>query len=68
MKELFKNIRERFSGSDEEVLGEFLKTSDRDDFVISTKFTPQLAEMFEGNEVTATFSGIVRVQPDTPIA
>ena len=42
-------------GKSEEVLGEFLRTSDRNDYVISTKFTPQLAEMFEANEVTSMY-------------
>ena len=42
-------------GTSEKVLGEFLKTSNREDYIISTKFTPQLAEMFEGNEVTAMY-------------
>ncbi len=42
-------------GTSEEILGEFLRTSKRGDFIISTKFTPQLAEMFEGNQVTAMY-------------
>ena len=52
-------------GKSEEVLGEFLKTFNRDDFVISTKFTPQLADMFEGNPVTAMYensAGILGVE------
>lgn len=48
-------------GTSEEVLGEFLKTSDRDDFVISTKFTPQLAEMFEANEVTSMYENSAKI-------
>ena len=48
-------------GKSEEVLGEFLRTSNRDDFVISTKFTPQLAEMFEGNSVTAMYENSVEI-------
>ena len=42
-------------GTSEKVLGEFLKTSKREDYIISTKFTPQLSEMFEGNAVTAMY-------------
>lgn len=48
-------------GKSEEVLGEFLKTSNREDFVISTKFTPQLAEMFEANEVTSMYENSVKI-------
>ena len=48
-------------GTSEEVLGEFLKTSSREDFIISTKFTPQLAEMFEGNEVTAMYENSAKI-------
>ncbi len=48
-------------GKSEEVLGEFLRTSDREDYVISTKFTPQLAEMFEDNEVTAMYENSARI-------
>lgn len=48
-------------GKSEEVLGEFLRTSDRNDYVISTKFTPQLAEMFEGNEVTAMYENSAKI-------
>ena len=48
-------------GTSEEVLGEFLRTSDRSDYVISTKFTPQLAEMFEGNEVTAMYENSAKI-------
>ena len=42
-------------GTSEEVLGEFLKTAERDDFVISTKFTPQCADMNAENAVTAMY-------------
>ena len=48
-------------GKSEEVLGEFLKTSNREDFVISTKFTPQLAEMFEVNEVTSMYENSAKI-------
>lgn len=48
-------------GKSEEVLGEFLRTSDRDDYVISTKFTPQLAEMFEANEVTSMYENSAKI-------
>ena len=48
-------------GKSEEVLGEFLRTSEREDFVISTKFTPQLAEMFEPNEVTAMYENSAKI-------
>ena len=48
-------------GKSEEVLGEFLKTSNREDFVISTKFTPQLAEMFEANEVTSMYENSAKI-------
>ena len=48
-------------GKSEEVLGQFLKTSNRDDFVISTKFTPQLAEMFEANEVTSMYENSAKI-------
>ena len=48
-------------GKSEEVLGEFLKTSSREDFVISTKFTPQLAEMFEANEVTSMYENSAKI-------
>lgn len=48
-------------GKSEEVLGEFLKTSNREDFVISTKFTPQLAEKFEANEVTSMYENSAKI-------
>lgn len=48
-------------GKSEEVLGEFLRTSERKDYVISTKFTPQLAEMFEPNEVTAMYENSAKI-------
>ncbi len=48
-------------GKSEEVLGEFLRTSTREDYVISTKFTPQLAEMFEPNEVTAMYENSAKI-------
>ncbi|WP_406537088.1 aldo/keto reductase [Methanobrevibacter sp.] len=48
-------------GKSEEVLGEFLKTSNREDFIISTKFTPQLAEMFEANEVTSMYENSAKI-------
>ena len=48
-------------GKSEEVLGQFLKTSNREDFVISTKFTPQLAEMFEANEVTSMYENSAKI-------
>lgn len=48
-------------GKSEEVLGEFLRTSERSDYVISTKFTPQLAEMFEANEVTAMYENSAKI-------
>ena len=48
-------------GKSEEVLGEFLKTSNREEFVISTKFTPQLAEMFEANEVTSMYENSAKI-------
>ena len=48
-------------GKSEEVLGEFLRTSDRNEYVISTKFTPQLAEMFEANEVTSMYENSTEI-------
>ena len=48
-------------GKSEEVLGEFLRTSDRNDYIISTKFTPQLAEMFEANEVTSMYENSAEI-------
>ena len=48
-------------GTSEEVLGEFLKTSNREDYIISTKFTPQLAEMFEGNCVTSMYENSAEI-------
>ncbi len=48
-------------GKSEEVLGEFLRNTDRKDYVISTKFTPQLAEMFEPNEVTAMYENSAKI-------
>ena len=48
-------------GTSEEILGEFLRTSKREDFIISTKFTPQLAEMFEGNPVTAMYENSAKI-------
>ena len=39
-------------GKSEEVLGEFLKSSSRDDYIISTKFTPQCANPDAENAVT----------------
>lgn len=40
-------------GTSEKVLGEFLKTTPREDYIISTKFTPQCADVNEENPVTA---------------
>ena len=48
-------------GTSEKVLGEFLKTSNREDYIISTKFTPQLSEMFEGNAVTAMYENSAEI-------
>lgn len=48
-------------GKSEEVLGEFLRSSDRDEYVISTKFTPQLAEMFDANEVTSMYENSAKI-------
>ena len=48
-------------GTSEEILGQFLRNSQRDDFIISTKFTPQLAEMFEGNQVTAMYENSAKI-------
>ena len=48
-------------GKSEEVLGEFLRTSDRNDYIISTKFTPQLAEMFEANEVISMYENSAEI-------
>jgi len=40
-------------GTSEKVLGEFLKTTSPDDYIISTKFTPQYANLNEDNPVSA---------------
>ena len=48
-------------GKSEEVLGEFLRTSDRNGYIISTKFTPQLAEMFEANEVISMYENSAEI-------
>jgi len=40
-------------GTSEKVLGEFLKTTSHDDYIISTKFTPQCANLNEDNPVSA---------------
>ena len=40
-------------GTSEKVLGEFLKTTPKDDYIISTKFTPQCANPQAENAVTA---------------
>ncbi|WP_323737596.1 aldo/keto reductase (plasmid) [Methanosphaera sp. ISO3-F5] len=40
-------------GTSEKVLGEFLKTTPREDYIISTKFTPQCADNNSENPVTA---------------
>ncbi|MBR0471536.1 MAG: aldo/keto reductase [Methanosphaera sp.] len=40
-------------GTSEKVLGEFLKTTPREDYIISTKFTPQCADNNAENPVTA---------------
>lgn len=48
-------------GTSEENLGQFLRNSQREDFIISTKFTPQLAEMFEGNQVTAMYENSAKI-------
>ncbi len=48
-------------GTSEEILGQFLRNSQREDFIISTKFTPQLAEMFEGNQVTAMYENSAKI-------
>ena len=42
-------------GTSEEVLGEFLKSTPRDEYVISTKFTPQCADTSFKNPVTAMY-------------
>ena len=48
-------------GTSEKVLGEFLKDTNREDYIISTKFTPQLAEMFESNEVTSMYENSAEI-------
>jgi len=40
-------------GTSEKVLGEFLKTTPKEDYIISTKFTPQCADPQSENAVTA---------------
>ena len=42
-------------GKSEEVLGEFLKSSSRNDYIISTKFTPQCANQSAENSVTEMY-------------
>ena len=42
-------------GKSEEVLGEFLKSSSRNEYIISTKFTPQCADTGAENPVTAMY-------------
>ena len=42
-------------GTSEEVLGEFLKTCPREDYIVSTKFTPQCADPSAENAVTAMY-------------
>ena len=48
-------------GTSEEVLGEFLRFPNREDYIISTKFTPQLSELFEANEVTYMYENSARI-------
>ena len=47
-------------GKSEEVLGEFLKSSKREDYIISTKFTPQCADNAAENAVTAMYENSAR--------
>ena len=48
-------------GTSEEVLGEFLKDTPREDVIVSTKFTPQLAEMFKDNQVTDMYENSAKI-------
>ena len=47
-------------GKSEEILGEFLKSSKREDYIISTKFTPQCADNAAENAVTAMYENSAR--------
>ena len=44
-------------GKSEQVLGKFLRTVPRESYLISTKFTPQCADMSAKNPVTAMYEG-----------
>ncbi len=44
-------------GKSEHVLGKFLRTVPRESYLISTKFTPQCADMSAKNPVTAMYEG-----------
>ena len=44
-------------GRSEEVLGKFLRTVPRESYLISTKFTPQCADLNAPNPVTAMYEG-----------
>ncbi|MBR4195420.1 MAG: aldo/keto reductase [Synergistaceae bacterium] len=44
-------------GKSEHVLGKFLRTVPRESYLISTKFTPQCADMSAENPVTAMYEG-----------
>lgn len=48
-------------GTSEKVLGEFLKTTSHDDYIISTKFTPQCADNNEENPVTAMLKNSMKL-------
>lgn len=51
-------------GASENILGKFVRTVDRDDIVLSTKFTPQIAPMYENDMMTMLDASLERLGTD----
>ncbi len=51
-------------GASENILGDFAKTVDRDKIIISTKFTPQIAEMYENSMEKMLDASLKRLHTD----
>lgn len=51
-------------GASEDILGNFVKTVSRDEIIISTKFTPQIAEMYENSMEKMLDASLKRLNTD----
>lgn len=51
-------------GASEDILGEFVKEVNRDDIILSTKFTPQIAEMYGNSMMKMLDASLKRLNTD----